>query len=162
SPYQTGSSQRAHQLRAARSFLAGQHSPSDRSIDFHTDSSHRRSCPARRRYQHESEIPGVYRRRIRADVPIELSRSFSAGKSSHQEHDCAGTHSLRIQRSSQPSRNQDGEVDASEIRTSGGPGSRRGYGRAPKPMARYATAKMYAMMAAYERDRRLRKMGKPI
>jgi len=31
-----------------------------------------------------------------------------------------------------------------------------------KPMARYATAKMYAMMAAYELDRRLRNMRKPI
>ena len=31
-----------------------------------------------------------------------------------------------------------------------------------KPMARYATAKMYAMMAAYELDRRLRKIGKAI
>jgi light-dependent protochlorophyllide reductase len=31
-----------------------------------------------------------------------------------------------------------------------------------KPMARYATAKMYAMMAAYELDRRLRKIGQPI
>lgn len=31
-----------------------------------------------------------------------------------------------------------------------------------KPMARYATAKMYAMMAAYELDRRLRESGKPI
>lgn len=31
-----------------------------------------------------------------------------------------------------------------------------------KPMARYATAKMYAMMTAYELDRRLRKAGIPI
>jgi len=31
-----------------------------------------------------------------------------------------------------------------------------------KPMARYATAKMYAMMAAYELDRRLRRMRKAI
>lgn len=31
-----------------------------------------------------------------------------------------------------------------------------------KPMARYGTAKMYAMMAAYELDRRLQKMGTPI
>jgi len=31
-----------------------------------------------------------------------------------------------------------------------------------KPMARYATAKMYAMMAAYELDRRLRKIGQRI
>ena len=31
-----------------------------------------------------------------------------------------------------------------------------------QPMARYATAKMYAMMAAYELDRRLRKFDKPI
>lgn len=31
-----------------------------------------------------------------------------------------------------------------------------------KPMARYATAKMYAMMTAYELDRRLRKTGRPI
>jgi len=31
-----------------------------------------------------------------------------------------------------------------------------------KPMARYGTAKMYAMMAAYELDRELRKMGKDI
>jgi NAD(P)-dependent dehydrogenase (short-subunit alcohol dehydrogenase family) len=31
-----------------------------------------------------------------------------------------------------------------------------------KPMARYATAKMYAMMAAYELDRRLQKIGKAI
>jgi NAD(P)-dependent dehydrogenase (short-subunit alcohol dehydrogenase family) len=31
-----------------------------------------------------------------------------------------------------------------------------------QPMARYATAKMYAMMAAYELDRRLRKLDKPI
>jgi len=31
-----------------------------------------------------------------------------------------------------------------------------------KPMARYATAKMYAMMTAYELDRRLRKTGKSI
>ena len=40
----------------------------------------------------------------------------------------------------------------------------RGTGTAAKlkPMARYATAKMYAMMAAYELDRRLRKSGKPI
>ena len=40
----------------------------------------------------------------------------------------------------------------------------RGSGAAAnlKPMARYATAKMYAMMAAYELDRRLRKMGMPI
>ncbi len=29
-------------------------------------------------------------------------------------------------------------------------------------MARYATAKMYAMMTAYELDRRLRKTGRPI
>ena len=40
----------------------------------------------------------------------------------------------------------------------------RGSGTAAqlKPMARYATAKMYAMMAAYELDRRLRKMRMPI
>ena len=40
----------------------------------------------------------------------------------------------------------------------------RGMGTAAKlqPMARYGTAKMYAMMAAYELDRRLRKMQKPI
>ena len=40
----------------------------------------------------------------------------------------------------------------------------RGTGTASKlqPMARYGTAKMYAMMAAYELDRRLRKMEKPI
>jgi NAD(P)-dependent dehydrogenase (short-subunit alcohol dehydrogenase family) len=40
----------------------------------------------------------------------------------------------------------------------------RGTGTAAKlkPMARYATAKMYAMMAAYELDRRLRKSGKAI
>lgn len=40
----------------------------------------------------------------------------------------------------------------------------RGTGTAAKlkPMARYATAKMYAMMTAYELDRRLRKMRKPI
>lgn len=40
----------------------------------------------------------------------------------------------------------------------------RGTGTAAKlkPMARYATAKMYAMMAAYELDRRLRKSGKHI
>jgi NAD(P)-dependent dehydrogenase (short-subunit alcohol dehydrogenase family) len=40
----------------------------------------------------------------------------------------------------------------------------RGTGSAAKlkPMARYATAKMYAMMAAYEFDRRMRKMGKAI
>ena len=40
----------------------------------------------------------------------------------------------------------------------------RGIGTASKlkPMARYATAKMYAMMGAYELDRRLRKTGKPI
>lgn len=40
----------------------------------------------------------------------------------------------------------------------------RGTGDAARlhPMARYATAKMYAMMAAYELDRRLRKMGKAI
>lgn len=31
-----------------------------------------------------------------------------------------------------------------------------------KPMARYATAKMYAMMAAKELDRKLRKIGNPI
>lgn len=31
-----------------------------------------------------------------------------------------------------------------------------------KPMARYATAKMYAMMSAYELDRKLRESGKPI
>ncbi|MBV9182532.1 MAG: SDR family NAD(P)-dependent oxidoreductase, partial [Acidobacteria bacterium] len=31
-----------------------------------------------------------------------------------------------------------------------------------KPMGRYATAKMYAMMGAYELDRRLKKMGKAI
>lgn len=31
-----------------------------------------------------------------------------------------------------------------------------------KPMARYGTAKMYAMMAAYELDRKLREVGKPI
>jgi NAD(P)-dependent dehydrogenase (short-subunit alcohol dehydrogenase family) len=40
----------------------------------------------------------------------------------------------------------------------------RGTGRAAKlkPMGRYATAKMYAMMAAYELDRRLQQMGKAI
>jgi NAD(P)-dependent dehydrogenase (short-subunit alcohol dehydrogenase family) len=40
----------------------------------------------------------------------------------------------------------------------------RGAGTAAKlkPMARYGTAKMYAMMTAYELDRRLRRMGKPI
>lgn len=40
----------------------------------------------------------------------------------------------------------------------------RGSGAAAKlkPMARYATAKMYAMMVAYELDRRLRKTGTPI
>ncbi len=40
----------------------------------------------------------------------------------------------------------------------------RGTGTAAKlkPMARYATAKMYAMMAAYELDRKLRAMKKPI
>src|SRR5215468_2946433 len=40
----------------------------------------------------------------------------------------------------------------------------RGSGAAAnlKPMARYATAKMYAMMAAYELDRRLRTSGKQI
>jgi NAD(P)-dependent dehydrogenase (short-subunit alcohol dehydrogenase family) len=40
----------------------------------------------------------------------------------------------------------------------------RGIGTAAKlkPMARYATAKMYAMMAAYELDRRLRKTGSSI
>jgi NAD(P)-dependent dehydrogenase (short-subunit alcohol dehydrogenase family) len=40
----------------------------------------------------------------------------------------------------------------------------RGTGSAAnlKPMARYATAKMYAMMAAYELDRRLRAIGKAI
>lgn len=40
----------------------------------------------------------------------------------------------------------------------------RGIGTAAKlrPMARYATAKMYAIMAAYELDRRLQKMGKAI
>jgi NAD(P)-dependent dehydrogenase (short-subunit alcohol dehydrogenase family) len=40
----------------------------------------------------------------------------------------------------------------------------RGTGSAAKlqPMARYGTAKMYAMMAAYELDRRLRKLGRPI
>lgn len=40
----------------------------------------------------------------------------------------------------------------------------RGTGTATKlkPMARYATAKMYAMMAAYELDRRLRQMHKAI
>lgn len=31
-----------------------------------------------------------------------------------------------------------------------------------KPMARYATAKMYAMMVAYELDRKLRQTGRPI
>lgn len=31
-----------------------------------------------------------------------------------------------------------------------------------KPMARYGTAKMYAMMAAYELNRRLKKIGRPI
>jgi NAD(P)-dependent dehydrogenase (short-subunit alcohol dehydrogenase family) len=31
-----------------------------------------------------------------------------------------------------------------------------------KPMARYGTAKMYTMMAAYELDRRLRRSGRPI
>lgn len=40
----------------------------------------------------------------------------------------------------------------------------RGIGTAAKlkPMARYATAKMYAMMTAYELNRRLRKTGRPI
>ena len=40
----------------------------------------------------------------------------------------------------------------------------RGTGTAAKlkPMARYATSKMYAMMTAYELDRRLRSMGKTI
>lgn len=40
----------------------------------------------------------------------------------------------------------------------------RGIGTAAKlkPMARYATAKMYAMMTAYELDRKLRKAGRPI
>lgn len=40
----------------------------------------------------------------------------------------------------------------------------RGTGTAAKlkPMARYGTAKMYAMMAAYELDRKLRELGKPI
>lgn len=40
----------------------------------------------------------------------------------------------------------------------------RGNGTATKlkAMARYGTAKMYAMMAAYELDRRLRRVGKPI
>jgi NAD(P)-dependent dehydrogenase (short-subunit alcohol dehydrogenase family) len=40
----------------------------------------------------------------------------------------------------------------------------RGTGTAAKlkPMARYASAKMYAIMTAYELDRRLRKMRKPI
>ena len=40
----------------------------------------------------------------------------------------------------------------------------RGIGRAAKlhPMARYATAKLYAIMAAYELDRRLQKVGRPI
>ena len=40
----------------------------------------------------------------------------------------------------------------------------RGMGTAAKlkPIARYATAKMCAVMTAYELDRRLRKMGKPI
>ena len=40
----------------------------------------------------------------------------------------------------------------------------RGTGTATKlkPMARYGTAKMYAMMAAYELDRKLRAAGKPI
>ena len=40
----------------------------------------------------------------------------------------------------------------------------QGSGTAAKlrPMARYATAKMYAMMAAYELDRRLQKMGNAI
>ena len=40
----------------------------------------------------------------------------------------------------------------------------RGIGTAAslKPMARYATAKMYAMMTAYELDRRLRAANKPI
>jgi light-dependent protochlorophyllide reductase len=40
----------------------------------------------------------------------------------------------------------------------------RGVGTAAKlrPMARYATAKMYSMMAAYELDRRLRQTGKAI
>src|SRR5258708_19903669 len=40
----------------------------------------------------------------------------------------------------------------------------RGIGTAAKlkPMARYATAKMYAMMTAYELDRRLRAENKPI
>ncbi len=37
-----------------------------------------------------------------------------------------------------------------------------GTGAKLKPMARYGTAKMFAMMAAYELDRRLRKVGKPI
>ena len=39
-----------------------------------------------------------------------------------------------------------------------------GIGTAAKlqPMARYATAKMYAMMTAYELDRRLRRMGRPV
>jgi NAD(P)-dependent dehydrogenase (short-subunit alcohol dehydrogenase family) len=40
----------------------------------------------------------------------------------------------------------------------------RGIGTAAKlqPMARYGTAKMYAMMTAYEFDRKLRQMGKPV
>jgi NAD(P)-dependent dehydrogenase (short-subunit alcohol dehydrogenase family) len=40
----------------------------------------------------------------------------------------------------------------------------RGIGTAAKlkPMARYGTAKLYSMMAAYELDRRLRAAGKPI
>src|SRR5215469_14100998 len=40
----------------------------------------------------------------------------------------------------------------------------RGTGTAAKlkPMARYATVKMYAMMTAYELDRKLRKMDKAI
>jgi len=40
----------------------------------------------------------------------------------------------------------------------------RGVGTAAKlkPMARYATAKMYAMMTAYELDRKLRETAKPI
>jgi NAD(P)-dependent dehydrogenase (short-subunit alcohol dehydrogenase family) len=40
----------------------------------------------------------------------------------------------------------------------------RGNGTAAKlkPMARYGTAKMYAMMTAYELDRRLREIGSPI
>ena len=47
-----------------------------------------------------------------------------------------------------------------------GPVEDLAYGRGTaaklKPMARYGTAKMYAMMAAYELDRRLQKMGKAI